>query len=54
MEILRRVPVAALPLAVLVTKVVDTIRDLFGDKEANVPKVVWNILALVVECRHRL
>jgi hypothetical protein len=40
--------VAALPLAVTVTKVVDTVRNLLGDAEAKVPKVVWNLLALVV------
>lgn len=40
--------IAALPLSVGVTKIVDTIRNLFGTKEAAVPKVVWNILALVL------
>jgi hypothetical protein len=40
--------IAALPLAVTVTKVVDTIRNLLGKAEANVPKVVWNLVALVV------
>jgi hypothetical protein len=40
--------IAALPLSVGVTKIVDTVRNLFGSKEANVPKAVWNILALVV------
>lgn len=38
--------IAALPLAVTVTKVVDTIRNLLGAGEAKVPKVVWNIVAL--------
>jgi hypothetical protein len=40
--------IAALPLSVGVTKIVDTVRNLLGTKEAAVPKVVWNILALVV------
>lgn len=40
--------IAALPLAVGVTKIVDTVRNLFGDAQANVPKWVWNVLALVV------
>jgi hypothetical protein len=40
--------VAALPLAVGVTKIVDTVRNLFGEKQAAVPKWVWNVLALVV------
>lgn len=40
--------IAALPLAVTVTKVVDTIRNLFGDAEARVPKVIWNLVALLV------
>ena len=40
--------IAALPLAVGVTKIVDTVRNLFGDAQARVPKVAWNILALVV------
>jgi hypothetical protein len=40
--------IAALPLAVTVTKVVDTVRNLLGGAESNVPKVVWNLLALVV------
>lgn len=40
--------VAALPLSVTVTKVVDTIRNLLGAAEANVPKVVWNLVALGV------
>jgi hypothetical protein len=40
--------IAALPLAVTVTKVVDTIRNLLGDAQAKVPKVVWNLLALAV------
>jgi len=36
---------AALPLAVLVTKVVDTARNLF-DGDDSAPKWVWNVLAL--------
>lgn len=40
--------IAALPLSVSVTKIVDTVRNLFGTAEAKVPKVAWNILALVV------
>ena len=40
--------VVALPLAVGVTKVVDTVRNLFGSSEPKVPKVAWNILALVL------
>jgi hypothetical protein len=40
--------IAALPLAVTVTKVVDTIRNLLGTAQANVPKVVWNLVALAV------
>jgi hypothetical protein len=40
--------VAALPLAVTVTKLVDTVRNLLGAAEAKVPKVVWNLLALVI------
>jgi hypothetical protein len=40
--------IATLPLAVGVTKVVDTIRNLFGTAQANVPKWVWNVLALVI------
>lgn len=40
--------IAALPLAVTVTKVVDTVRNLLGDAQAKVPKVVWNLLALVI------
>lgn len=40
--------IAALPLAVGVTKIVDTIRNLFGTAEAKVPKVVWNLIALGV------
>jgi RsiW-degrading membrane proteinase PrsW (M82 family) len=40
--------IAALPLSVGVTKIVDTVRNLFGTAETKVPKVVWNILALVV------
>jgi hypothetical protein len=39
---------AALPLAVTVTKVVDFVRNLLGESEKNVPKWVWNLLALVV------
>lgn len=39
--------VAAVPLAVLVAKVVDTVRNLI-DNADSVPKWVWNVLALVV------
>jgi hypothetical protein len=39
--------VAALPLAVTVTKVVDLIRNLI-DPNDTMPKVLWNILALVI------
>jgi hypothetical protein len=40
--------VAALPLGVTVTKVVDFVRNLLGAAEKNVPKWVWSLLALVV------
>ena len=40
--------IAALPFSVGVTKIVDTIRNALGKAEAKVPKVVWNLLALVV------
>jgi hypothetical protein len=40
--------IAALPLAVTVTKVVDFVRNLLGAAESNVPKWVWSLLALVV------
>jgi hypothetical protein len=40
--------VAALPLAVTVTKVVDFVRNLLGTGQANVPKWVWNLLALAL------
>jgi hypothetical protein len=40
--------VAALPLGVTVTKVVDFVRNLLGAAEPNVPKWVWSALALVV------
>jgi hypothetical protein len=40
--------IAALPISVGVTKIVDTVRNLFGEKQAAVPKWVWNVLALVV------
>jgi hypothetical protein len=40
--------VAALPLGVTVTKVVDFVRNLLGAAEPNVPKWVWSLLALVV------
>lgn len=40
--------IAALPLGVTVTKVVDFVRNLLGAGEKNVPKWVWNLLALVV------
>jgi hypothetical protein len=39
--------VAALPMAVLVTKGVDTIRNLV-DPTARFPKVIWNVVAFVV------
>ena len=39
--------VAALPLSVGVTKIVDTIRNLV-DRAGKLPKVTWNVLALVV------
>ena len=39
--------VAALPLAVTVTKVVDLIRNLV-DPTDKLPKVLWSVLALVV------
>ena len=38
--------VAALPLAVLVAKIVDTVRNLLSS--VAVPKVVWNLVALGV------
>lgn len=40
--------IAAGPFAVGVTKIVDTVRNLFGSAQASVPKWVWNVLALVV------
>jgi hypothetical protein len=40
--------IAALPFSVGITKIVDTVRNLFGDKQANVPKWAWNVLALVI------
>jgi len=40
--------VIALPLSVAVSKVVDFVRNLFGDNEPNVPGWAWNILAFVV------
>lgn len=39
--------VAALPLAVTVTKVVDLVRNLV-DPTDKLPKVLWNVLALVI------
>lgn len=39
--------IAALPFSVAVTKIVDTIRNALGESEAKVPKVVWNLVALV-------
>jgi hypothetical protein len=36
--------VAAVPLALLVTKAVDTVRNLI-DRADTMPKVVWNVLA---------
>lgn len=38
--------IAAIPLAVTVTKLVDFVRNLLGESQKNVPKWVWNILAL--------
>jgi hypothetical protein len=40
--------IAALPFSVGITKIVDTVRNLFGDRQASVPKWVWNVLALVI------
>ena len=40
--------IAALPLAVTVTKVTDFVRNLLGKAEAKVPKWAWNLLALVL------
>jgi hypothetical protein len=40
--------IAALPIAVSVTKVVDLIRNLFGTAEPNIPRWVWNVLAFVI------
>jgi hypothetical protein len=40
--------IAALPFSVGVAKIVDTVRNALGSAEAKVPKVVWNLLALVV------
>lgn len=40
--------IAALPFSVSVTKIVDTIRNLLGTAEPNVPRWVWNVLALVL------
>jgi hypothetical protein len=40
--------IAAIPLGLTVTKVVDFVRNLLGDAQANVPKWVWNVLAFVV------
>jgi hypothetical protein len=39
--------VAAVPLAIGVTKAVDTLRNLL-DKDDGAPKVVWNLVALVL------
>jgi hypothetical protein len=38
----------ALPLSVGVAKVVDFIRNLFGDNQPNIPSWVWNVVAFVV------
>lgn len=38
----------ALPLSVGVAKVVDFIRNLFGDRQTSVPSWVWNVVAFVV------
>ena len=40
--------IAALPFSVGVTKIVDTVRNLFGTAQGSVPKWVWNVLALVL------
>lgn len=40
--------VAAIPLAMTVTKLVDTVRNALGEAQAKVPKVVWNLLAFVL------
>jgi hypothetical protein len=39
---------AAGPFAVAVAKLVDTVRNALGAAQANVPKVVWNLLALAL------
>lgn len=39
--------IAALPFSVGVAKIVDTIRNALGTAEPKVPKVVWNLVALV-------
>src|SRR5262245_50954102 len=39
--------IAALPIAVAVTKGVDTIRNLV-DPQDKLPKVIWNLLAFVI------
>lgn len=38
----------AWPLSVAVAKVVDFIRNLFGDKETNMPHWLWNAVAFAV------
>jgi len=38
----------AWPLSVSVTKVVDFIRNLFGDKQNNMPHWLWNAVAFAV------
>jgi hypothetical protein len=40
--------VAAGPIAVGVAKVVDLIRNLFGDRQVDVPSWVWNVVAFAV------
>jgi hypothetical protein len=38
----------AWPLSVAVTKVVDFVRNLFGDKQAMMPSWLWNVVAFAV------
>lgn len=40
--------IAAWPLSVAVTKVVDFVRNLFGAAEPNIPSWVWNVAAFVI------
>ena len=40
--------VVAGPVSVAVTKLVDFIRNLFGDREPSMPSWVWNVLAMVL------